>query len=507
MIQVVKCPSCAAPLEIDDDNFERCDFCGSRVVVSPNNTISPNSFGFEGLLTQAHKLKEILYLARSGRKIEAIKIYRETFGGGLAEAKEAVENLVIGKPINFTNFQMFSVNTPLQNFGGMNSQAGKIAEIQVELRRGNKINAIKIYRETFNVGLKEAKEGVERLETGEGVYFQGNKALQIDSQAVIKTAKVVGWATIISVLAGIIAALIGAGVAIFAVINATKSNNITVSKPIISTKNPNSSQNQTVDGKTSYATEVLRFGGEGIGVGFFKDNRLIAVDGDGRVYSADNRRIQQFDANGKFLTQWQIEENKNLLDIAADRKNRVYVLSSRDLEIYDGSTQQLLSRIERPNYRNLALDTNGKLYAITYNNEFTKLDENGKLLNKGESLSKQLNFKAGNLQSLAIDGLGNFYVYDSQNKYILKFSPDAKFLIRFDNPSDKNKKISNVYDLAVDGKGRVFAAQVNDIHVFDNEGRYIDSFETRQSLGIAFDDKNALWTASRPFVVKYEINQ
>ena len=38
-------------------------------------------------------------------------------------------------------------------------------EIQEALRRGNKIEAIKIYRELTGVGLAEAKQAIERLES------------------------------------------------------------------------------------------------------------------------------------------------------------------------------------------------------------------------------------------------------------------------------------------------------------------------------------------------------
>lgn len=491
MIQVVKCPSCAAPLQADDESFERCDFCGSRIVISPQNTVSPDSFGFDGLLNQAHKLKEILRLTRTGRKIEAIKIYREAFGGGLAEAKEAVEKLVDGKPLDFTNFQMFSISPPSSNYAGSFGQAENLNDILNELRRGNKINAIRIYREKFGVGLKEAKDAVEAMERGKNINLHVSKSSQINDQPITKTTKTVGWITGIAVFLGLIGALAGIGAAIFAVINATKSA-LPVPTPI-------------VNGKASFATEILRFGGEGS----FKDNRLIAVDGAGRIYSADYNGglLQQFDGNGKFLAQWNIGENINLQDLIADRKNRVYVLSSNKLAIYDGATQQILSSIERPNYQSLALDANGKFYAITYTNELTKLDEHGKSLEKPISLSKQLNYEAGKLNGLTIDGAGNFYVYDSDKKSVLKYSPDAKFLARFDNPSNKDKKFNSIYDLAVDGKGRIFVAEVNEIHVYDNDGRYIDSIETRQSLGITFDERNALWTASRPFIVKYELKQ
>ena len=42
----------------------------------------------------------------------------------------------------------------------------KIAEIQSELNAGRKIDAIKIFRESFGTGLAEAKDAVEMLERG-----------------------------------------------------------------------------------------------------------------------------------------------------------------------------------------------------------------------------------------------------------------------------------------------------------------------------------------------------
>lgn len=223
MIQVIKCPSCAAPLEIDGADYEKCDFCGSQVVISPQNTVSPNSYGFDGLLTQAQKLKEILYLARSGRKIEAIKIYRETFGSNLAESKEAVEKLVDGRPLNFTNFQIFSVNSLRPNAAVPFGQINDLSEIQTEIRRGNKIYAIKIYRAKFGGDLKSAKEAVERIERGDSAAFYSNNQFSIN-QTSAKAFKTVFWVIVICVILGVIVALAGFGVAIFLVADVNKND-------------------------------------------------------------------------------------------------------------------------------------------------------------------------------------------------------------------------------------------------------------------------------------------
>ena len=44
------------------------------------------------------------------------------------------------------------------------SESGNLYEIQNLLASGNKIQAIKVYKETYNVGLKEAKDAVEAME-------------------------------------------------------------------------------------------------------------------------------------------------------------------------------------------------------------------------------------------------------------------------------------------------------------------------------------------------------
>jgi hypothetical protein len=53
------------------------------------------------------------------------------------------------------------------------------------------------------------------------------------------------------------------------------------------------------------ATAVLKFGGEGIGPGLFKDARSVAVDAAGNIYVGEymQRRVQVFDSGGRFVTQ------------------------------------------------------------------------------------------------------------------------------------------------------------------------------------------------------------
>jgi ribosomal protein L7/L12 len=106
-------------------------------------------------MTEASPLQQLLddikgYIA-AGRKIEAIKLYREATGAGLAEAKEAVELIEAGQP------PKSGTNASLDDNQALRAVSGLVA-------KGSKIEAIKRYREATGVGLKEAKDAVDALE-------------------------------------------------------------------------------------------------------------------------------------------------------------------------------------------------------------------------------------------------------------------------------------------------------------------------------------------------------
>ena len=79
---------------------------------------------------------------RDGRKIEAIKRYRELYGVGLKDAKDAVE-------------------ARMATLAATPAQPGLQPELDRLIRASQKINAIKHHRTITGVGLKEAKDAVE----------------------------------------------------------------------------------------------------------------------------------------------------------------------------------------------------------------------------------------------------------------------------------------------------------------------------------------------------------
>ena len=101
----------------------------------------------------------IAELIREGRKLEAVKLLRETTGVDLKRAREEVERL---------SRELSGQAPPLPPSGTAAPRHGAIPDEVAELaRRGKKIEAIKLLREQTGLGLKEAKERIE-AETGTG---------------------------------------------------------------------------------------------------------------------------------------------------------------------------------------------------------------------------------------------------------------------------------------------------------------------------------------------------
>jgi ribosomal protein L7/L12 len=131
-----------------------CPFCNHQnpvgIRLCPNcGAALPESIGS----AQAFEdwKQEIRALLGEGQKIQAIKLYRERTGVGLRQAKEAVEAIERGESLP-------SPETVEESFE---------RELIGLLDQGQKIQAIKLYRERTGVGLKEAKDAVDVIQRRE----------------------------------------------------------------------------------------------------------------------------------------------------------------------------------------------------------------------------------------------------------------------------------------------------------------------------------------------------
>ena len=92
-------------------------------------------------------LDDLRALLAEGRKIEAIKRYREATGADLATAKGVVESLERAQ----SSIAKEPLDSAMEN------------EVVSLLENGKKIEAIKVYRKQTGAGLKEAKDAVEAI--------------------------------------------------------------------------------------------------------------------------------------------------------------------------------------------------------------------------------------------------------------------------------------------------------------------------------------------------------
>ena len=154
-------PRCRFCNHDNPTGIDRCQNCGSwleQTVASVSSgqqssepAFQPNDFE-----------KQIVSLVQQNRKIEAVKLYREQTGSGLAHAMHAVESMAAGQHIARTSPEADGI-TP-------ESLEGQVLALMQSQR---KIEAIKLYRSQTGAGLKAAKDAVESLAAKYGISPKG----------------------------------------------------------------------------------------------------------------------------------------------------------------------------------------------------------------------------------------------------------------------------------------------------------------------------------------------
>ena len=116
---------------------------------------------------QVQKIHEYIH---NQQLLHAIKLYREATGVGLAEAKAAVEAMSRNEAVKPPDGVMNYDNPILE---------GRIRSL---LSKRQKIEAVKIYREEYGVGLKEAKDAVDGIERS---MRQGSSSMPMPNESAI----------------------------------------------------------------------------------------------------------------------------------------------------------------------------------------------------------------------------------------------------------------------------------------------------------------------------------
>lgn len=632
MPQPFNCPTCGAPLDYKggSDLTINCSFCGTPVIVPPElrtgPIVEPPAPISAAPLTvsQRPEFAEIERLVRAGNKIEAIKLFRQLTGAGLKESKDVIDKLAEGDTGTAANYAATADQFEITS--DTTDRAGQIEKIGRLLKAGNKIEAIKVYRQTFGVGLKEAKDAVERLQTTVGtpgafdlhpqgvstsshrpdrrgagrqplrpppsiarLKDQSAKLKQIgdnvragnktgaarvlsevfdlgeaqagdlvDMLADGKTVKIgnvtmqVAKESLDSPLVeparprvgGCLAALapvIVAAVAAWFALNANGGDNqimrafrnlspTETAAPTVApqpteapapTQAPPATPAPTATPGVLNVTQIL-LGGFGAGRGLFENARSLAVDGAGNIYVGEYEGglVQVFDETGKYLTEWRIDVGGGFLKkLAADKDGVVFAVFNGNIYKYDGATGELLGQLNYDGgqgFQDVVVTAGGGL-AATWNKDW----QGGLFVNFSESqddlvmfdgegnvtrvIPKVLSVEAGGYAELetliAVDGEGNLYLTGLNNDGVFKFTPEGKFVGEFGA-----YEVAYATAIAADNLGRVFVSASGVIYIFDAEGRTL-GFEDVSANGIVVVDVDRLLVLNHPQVWEYALNR
>jgi DNA-binding beta-propeller fold protein YncE len=339
------------------------------------------------------------------------------------------------------------------------------------------------------------------------IISQVNIDFKGTGEAAAKVSKWILLLVLVPVI-GVIIAVIAMSGALVSVMSGNKSRSVTTpaARPGV--------KSSGVKGDTGFATQTLNFGSEGIGPGSFKDARSIAVDASGKIYVGEysGGRIQVFDPQGKFITQWMVDPKMPLTGMAADRRGTVYVVQSGTISRHEGESGKLLGQLDYAGgwgFDDVSVAADGGLVAGWYKNrdDIIRFNSSGQVVRTIRAAISSVTDNSELNIHVAVDGLGNIYALGSFSNAVFKFSPEGKFLTRFGDAGDQPGQFRAPSAIALDGKGRVYVSDFKGVQVFDSAGRYLTVFKPEgPASGMVFNDKDELFVAARNHVIKLTIN-
>ncbi|MGE5599481.1 MAG: InlB B-repeat-containing protein, partial [Bacteroidota bacterium] len=225
------------------------------------------------------------------------------------------------------------------------------------------------------------------------------------------------------------------------------------------------------------------WGGYGSGDGQFDQPRGVAVDAGGNVYVADycNCRVQQFMADGTYITQWGESGYGNgqfrfPQGIAVSAGGYVYVADNNGVHRFTASGGYD-SQLAVAYVGGVATDAADNIYVTEmydtdhsihkFAPDWTSLAQWG---GRGADPG-QCYVPAG----VAVDAAGNVYVVDSFNHRVQKFTSGGIYLTQWGGSGSGNGQFLFPHGIAVDAAGYVYVTDRDNRRVqkFTADGAYI----------------------------------
>jgi len=300
---------------------------------------------------------------------------------------------------------------------------------------------------------------------------------------------------------------------------------------------------------------ITKWGEEGTEKGQFKHPTDIAVDSKNNIYVADsgNSRIQKFDDNGKFITEWgskgDIYELKTELNgyfyaihgICVNDRDDIYVVDSGNNRIqkFDSNGNFITKWVGDKEYgmrdicqpESIVVDSEDNFYVDRFL-EIMKFDSNGNFITKWMIGNQDGPYQG--IHDMVINSSGYFYaIYyfagdcdlwgqsidevSSHHTYIFKYDSSGKLLSRRGEYGKKvhvneihvySASIKSAWGMGIDRNDNIFVAETgeNRIQVYDPNGVFLMEWGSKGSgdgqfrgpVDVAIDSLNNV------YVVDYE---
>jgi ribosomal protein L7/L12 len=517
MPQSFNCPNCSAPLDVDGDGSAtlRCPYCNTSVIVPeelrvrkpPTQSTAPtfNTFNAPHQVDPAERLESIREMAASGNKMGAIKLMRDTFVIGLTEADKMVEAMQRGEQVDTSKLNLFGTASGQSTM----LDPTRMQQIVDLIKSGDKIGAIKLFREATGVGLKDAKDTIEGMaiaisaapaevssEISSGIPYStrtGNYTPVAEASKGGRSCIITGFilflvlVTVIPILAGLTSQG-GPLAGVWARINPFAPGKVT-----------------------------LQFGKEGTGPGYFTDARFVSVDNNDHIFVGefDGGRVQVFDEKGNYLTQWKAtgEETGDiyLSGMAAARNGAVYTVVGSLLYVYDGMTGNLLGRLDHPDgwgFDDVTVAPDGSVVAAWYKgrDDIIRFDQNGQIELFVENAIGNVTNDSEMETKVAVDGTSNIFALAYFNEGVFVFSPDGKYVSRFGSFGDAKGQFTSPRSIAVDNLGKIYIADFPGVMIYASDGRYLDALPVNGAvMGMTFDDRNNLYVVANDQILRFTL--
>ena len=260
------------------------------------------------------------------------------------------------------------------------------------------------------------------------------------------------------------------------------------------------------------ATTIPSFGGEGIGPGRFTDARSIGVDGDGQIYVGEYQggRVQVFDAEGGFLTQWHADRDRPLRGLAVGRDGTVFLAQGGTIQRFQGETGEVLQPVDHPagdGFDDVAMTADGGVVAFWYAAGQDNLVSFGRTGEVELTIPDAASGPAGESEldlRVASDGEGNLYGLGTFTQSVFVYSPQGRFLNRVGSSGDETGQLRAPYSIAVDDRGRIYVGDIDGVEVFHRDGRHLGTVDVEGfPFGLTFDAQGRLLVVNGTRVAWY----